>query len=126
MAKVINNTSSLVSSPIVSNLKHMAARVKTLTFDNGKEFTGNAYIYEQLQRTTYFGRLFASWEQGSNENFNGLLRQYISKKRTMSMVTDEEIKMIQNGTNSTPRKRLGFKIAKELIHQLLKRVTVRT
>ena len=80
MSKVVNKTSDLVSSAIVDKLKPLAARVKTLTFDNGKEFAGHGQINEQLQSTAYFARSFAIWELGSNENLNGLLRQYVPKK----------------------------------------------
>jgi len=125
MAKVSNKTSELVSSAIVDKLQPLAARVKTLTFDNGKEFARHAYIDEKLQSTAYFARPFASWERGSNENLNGLLRQYVPKKRAMSTVTDEEIRMIQNRLNNRPRKRLGFKTPAEVFHQSLKRVALR-
>ncbi len=80
MAKVTYKTSALVSSAIVDKLQPLAARLKTLTFDKGKEFAGHAYIDEQLLSTAYFARPFTSWERGSNENFKGLLRQYIPKK----------------------------------------------
>jgi IS30 family transposase len=126
MAKVSNKTSAAVGSAIVGELQPLAARVKTLTFDNGKEFAGHAYIDEKLQSTAYFARPFASWERGSNENLNGLLRQYIPKKRSMSTVSDEEIRMIQNRLNNRPRKRLGFKTPAEVFHQSLKRVALRT
>jgi len=126
MAKVEKKTSELVSSAIVDKLQPLAARVKTLTFDNGKEFAGHAHIDQQLQSTAYFARPFASWERGSNENLNGLLRQYVPKKRAMSTVTDEEIRMIQNRLNNRPRKRLGFKTPAEVFHQSLERVALRT
>ena len=126
MAKVEKKTSELVSSAIVDKLQPLAARVKTLTFDNGKEFAGHAHIDQQLQSTAYFARPFASWERGSNENLNGLLRQYVPKKRAMSTVTDKEIRMIQNRLNNRPRKRLGFKTPAEVFHQSLKRVALRT
>jgi IS30 family transposase len=100
-------------------------RVKRLTFDNGKEFTGHAYIDQQLQSMAYFARPFTSWERGSNENLNGLLRQYVSKKRAMSTVSDAEIRMIQNRLNNRPRKRLGFKTPVKVFHQSLKRVVLR-
>ncbi len=95
MAKVSNKTSELVGSAIVVKLKPMAARVKMQTFDNGKEFAGHAHIDQQLQSTAYFARPFASWERGSNENLNGLLRQYVPKTRAIYIVTDEEIRMIK-------------------------------
>jgi IS30 family transposase len=110
----------------VSNLKPFAIRVKTLTYDNGKEFAGHSLIDQELNSTAYFARPFASWERGSNENLNGLLRQYIPKKRAMSTVSDEEIRMIQNRLNNRPRKRLGFKTPAEVFHQSLKRVALRT
>jgi len=55
-----------------------------------------------------------------------LLRQYIPKKRAMSTVSDEEIRMIQNRLNNRPRKRLGFKTPAEVFHQSLNRVALRT
>ena len=103
----------------------ISARVKTLTYDNGKEFCGHAKIDDALNSTGYFARPFASWERGSNENFNGLLGQYVPKKRLMETVTDEEIKMIENRLNNRPRKRLGFKTPVEVFHQSLSRVALR-
>lgn len=97
-----------------------------MTFDNGKEFAEHQRIDKELQSTTYFADPFASWQRGSNENFNGLLRQYIPKKRPLSTVTQEEIKMIQQQLNNRPRKRLGFKTPNEVFTQSLKRVALRT
>jgi IS30 family transposase len=78
----------------------------------------------ELNSTAYFARPFASWERGSNENLNGLLRQYIPMKLAMSTVSDEEIRMIQNRLNNRPRKRLGFKTPAVVFHQSLKRVAL--
>ncbi len=100
IAQVPNKTSELVSSATVSNLEPFAIRVKTLTYENGKEFAAHGLIDKQFNSTTYFARPFASCELGSNENLNGLLRQYIPKKRAMSPVSDEEIRMIQNRLNN--------------------------
>lgn len=125
IAKVQNKTADLVSEAIVNRLKPFGSKVKTLTFDNGKEFCGHAMIDEALGSTSYFARPFASWERGSNENFNGLLRQYVPKKRSMESITDEEIKMIENRLNNRPRKRLGFRTPAEVFHQSLSRVALR-
>jgi IS30 family transposase len=116
----------VVSSAIVQGLQPFAARVKTLTYENGKEFAAYIQIDQALNSTSYFAGPFASWEQGSNENFNGLLRQYVPKKRWMNTVGEEEITMMQNILNNRPKKRLGFKIPSELFHQSLKRVTLPT
>jgi len=118
-------TADLVGVAIIEALNPLKARVKTLTYDNGKEFSGHARIDEALGSTGYFARPFASWERGSNENFNGLLRQYVPKKRQMANITDEEIKMIENRLNNRPRKRLGFRTPAEVFHQSLSRVTLR-
>ena len=124
-AKVENKTADLVGEAIVNRLKQFGSKVKTLTFDNGKEFCGHAKIDEALGSTSYFARPFASWERGSNENFNGLLRQYVPKKRSMESITDEEIRMIENRLNNRPRKRLGFRTPSEVFHQSLSRVALR-
>ena len=125
MAKVSNKTADLVGQAIIKALTPFEARVKTLTYDNGKEFCGHALIDEALNSTGYFARPFASWERGTNENFNGLLRQYVPKKRPMKNINDEEIKMIENRLNNRPRKRLGFRTPAEVFHQSLSRVALR-
>jgi IS30 family transposase len=56
-------------------------------------------VDDALNSTAYFADPFASWQRGSNENFDGLLRQYIPKKRPLSTVTSEELKMIQDRIN---------------------------
>lgn len=123
--KVAHKSAELVSGAIVELLKPFAARVKTLTFDNGKEFSGHEKIDQELGSTSFFARPYASWERGSNENFNGLLRQYIPKKRSMEDVTDEEISMIEERLNNRPRKRLGFKTPSEVFYQSFNRVALR-
>jgi IS30 family transposase len=80
LAKVKNKTSGLVSSAIMTKLKHLAPLVKPLTFDIGKEFAKHSRIDIALQSTTYFADPFASWQGGSNENFNDLKRLYNLKK----------------------------------------------
>lgn len=125
IAKVQNKTAKLVSKSIVKLLEPYKAKVKTLTYDNGKEFAKHAWVDKKLSSTGYFARPYCSWQRGSNENFNGLLRQYVPKKRLMSTVTDEEITMIQNRLNYRPRKRLGFKTPHEVFHQSLNRVALR-
>ena len=125
LAKVKNKTSDLVSAAIISKLSPLAPLVKTMTFDNGKEFAGHSTIDTALNSTTYFADPFASWQRGSNENFNGLLRQYIPKKRALSTVTDKELRMIQDQLNNRPRKRLGFKTPSEVFTQSLNRVALR-
>ena len=126
LMKVNHKTSELVSSAVIKKLEPIRDRVKTITFDNGKEFAEHARIDEALGSKTYFADPFSSWQRGSNENFNRLLRQYIPKKRPLSTVTDEELKMIERRLNNRPRKRLGFKTPNQVFHESLNRVALHT
>ena len=125
LAKVDRKTSELVSSAIISRLRSVHSLVLTITYDNGKEFAEHARIDRALCSTSYFADPFASWQRGSNENLNGLVRQYIPKKQPLSSVTEEELAFIENRLNNRPRKRLGFKTPKELFTQELNRVALR-
>jgi len=116
----------LVAQAIEQRLKPYLSLAKTLTQDNGKEFSQHQEIDQALGQQTYFADPYSSWQRGSNENFNGLLRQYVPKKRALSTVSQEELTMIENRLNHRPRKRLGFKTPYEVFHASLKRVAVRT
>jgi len=81
----------------------------TITFDNGTEF----HDYEELERrfevTCYFATPYHSWERGSNENLNGLIRQYLPKGRCLRNITQADCNEIAKALNTRPRKRHGFK-----------------
>jgi IS30 family transposase len=126
LMKVSHKTSKQVADAVIKKLRSVHARVKTITFDNGKEFAEHARIDKALGSTTYFADPFSSWQRGSNENLNGLLRQYIPKKRPLSTVTDEELRMIEHRLNNRPRKRLGFKTPNQVFHESLNRVALHT
>jgi IS30 family transposase len=87
-----------------------------LTVDNGKEFADHQAIDQTLGIKTFFADPYCSWLRGSNEKFNGLLRQYIPNKRRMETVTEKELTMIQNRLNHRPRKRRGFKTPHEVFY----------
>jgi len=103
----------------VRNLKRFTVRGKTLSYDTGKEFPAYGLIDQRFNSTANFSRLFASKERGSNEKLNGLMSKHIAKKRAMSIVSDEEIRIIQNRLNNRPRKRLGFKKPAEVYRQFI-------
>ena len=81
---------------------------KTITFDNGTEFHDYARLEQRFPVTIYFATPYHSWERGSNENFNGLLRQYLPKGTCMSTVTQAQCNHIADDLNHRPRKRFGF------------------
>ena len=86
--------------------------------DNGTEFHDNA----QLERTTgvafYFATPHHSWERGTNENTNGLIRQYVPKGTSMAKLTQQRCNAIARALNNRPRKRLGFKTPKECLNEI--------
>jgi IS30 family transposase len=126
LAKVGNKTAHLVSSAIIDRLKPIAMKVQTLTFDNGKEFSDHAKIDSALGSISYFADPYSSWQRGSNENLNGLIRQYIPKSRPLSTVSDKELARIESLLNNRPRKRLGFKTPHEVFTPSMYTVALRT
>jgi len=125
LAKVENKTADLVSTAIIKRLKPIAKRVRTLTYDNGKEFSDHATIDKALGSTAYFADPYSSWQRGSNENLNGLIRQYIPKSRPLATVTDAELANIERLLNNRPRKRLGYRTPHEIFTKSLSRVALR-
>ena len=125
LAKVPKKTAYLVSNAIIDRLKPIAGHVRTLTYDNGKEFADHATIDEALGSISYFADPYSSWQRGSNENLNGLIRQYIPKSRPLSTVSDAELAKIESLLNNRPRKRLGYKTPHEVFTQSINRVALR-
>lgn len=83
--------------------------VKTITFDNGKEFTQHEKIAEAAECETFFAKPYHSWERGQNENANGLLRQYFPKKMKLHDVSMDQVATAIDKLNNRPRKCLNFK-----------------
>lgn len=81
---------------------------KTLTLDNGTEFHDYKILEQRFPVTVYFATPYHSWERGSNENLNGLLRQYLPKGTCLRNLTQARCEHIANDLNSRPRKRYGF------------------
>jgi transposase, IS30 family len=89
-------------------LAPLAARVHTITVDNGKEFCEHELIAAGLQARLYFAHPYSSWERGLNENTNGLVRQYFPKKYEFAKITDQDLQQVEDLLNSRPRKTLGY------------------
>ena len=89
---------------------------KTLTVDNGKEFAA----FKKLERKTgfdvYFADPYSSWQRGTNENTNGLLRQYFPKGCDLSRVTDQMLAEAVRKLNHRPRKCLGYRTPHEVFN----------
>lgn len=108
MEKIERRTAAATEKAIVRMLQPYNLQTRTITFDNGSEFTNHQEIARQLQADVYFAHPYASWERGTNENTNGLIRQYFPKGSDFSTITDEQIIFIKERLNNRPRKCLDF------------------
>lgn len=108
LEKLDNKTSLSVCSKTIDTLIPRVQKVCTITSDNGTEFTDHEMIANKLEIDYYFADPYASYERGSIENLNGLVRQYIPKGTSFMDIQNTEIKEIQDKLNNRPRKILGF------------------
>ena len=107
--KVERKTAKAVSQAMIQLLKPYKNKVRTITSDNGREFAGHEDIAKKLKADFYFAHPYASWERGTNENTNGLIRQYFPKNRDFTTITQKEINFAMERLNNRPRKRLGYR-----------------
>jgi transposase, IS30 family len=103
-------------------------KFKSITFDNGVEFLDwkSLEVSDRVlgeQRTiTYFAHAYSSWERGTNENQNRMIRRFIPKGTDIADIDEEEIKRIQDWMNNYPRKILGYKTANEVAKVYIDRI----
>ena len=107
LRKVLSKQAELVAQAII-DLLNWVEHLKTITADNGKEFSNHLHISRQLCIDFFFAHPYASWERGTNENTNGLIRQYLPKSRSLKTLTTQEELMIMDRLNLRPRKCLDF------------------
>ena len=92
---------------------------KSATTDRGKEFACHAKITEQLGINVYFADAYAPWQRGSNENGNGLLREFYPKQTDLAKITQDELRQKLELINNRPRKCLGWKTPIEVfLHEV--------
>jgi IS30 family transposase len=106
-------TTAEVNRRTIQLIRSQPRPVRTITADNGTEF----HQYNTVERATharfYFAAPYHSWERGTNENTNGLLRQYLPKRSCMATLTQQQCNSIARHLNRRPRKRLGYRTPEE-------------
>lgn len=107
MGKVETRDAEMVRLKLSEMLDEIRPYIKSITADNGKEFAAHQFFTEQYC-DFYFADPYSPWQRGSNENLNGLVRQYIPKSTDFSLVSEKKIKEIENKLNQRPRKRFEF------------------
>lgn len=113
-----DGTSEVTKDVVVERLGTLPKEFrKTVTSDNGSE----NFAYDEVMKTLglewYFAHPYHSWERGTNENTNGLIRWYLPKGTDFATIPDETIKSIEDALNNRPRKRLGWKTPLEAFNE---------
>lgn len=110
-----SKTSSATCDAVRTRLEFLPDRFKkTLTLDNGTENSNWKRIQKETKMKCFYAHPYSSWERGSNENANGLLRDYFPKKTDFSMISRELLATVEYKLNTRPRKRLGWKTPLEV------------
>lgn len=110
--KLKSRTSAQVNAELIEALKDK--QLESITPDRGKEFAGHAKITAALGVEFYFPEPHHPWDRGTNENTNGLLREYYPKGYDLGKVTQEELQEVVADLNTRPRKKLGYRTPAEV------------
>lgn len=102
-----------VNKALIREVRSGRVKLKSLTLDNGTEFHGFRELEEKLGIEVYFAQPYHSWERGTNENTNGLIRQYLPKGSCFKQLTQRRCNEIEKELNDRPRKVLGFSTPNE-------------
>ena len=112
--KIHDKSAKTVTEAVIKALKPFESKTHTITFDNGKEFSGHKEIAKSLKADVYFAKPYASYERGLSENTNGLIRQWAPKKTDFRELPDDFFDKVQDALNHRPRKTLNYKTPSEI------------
>ena len=118
MAKINQKTAELVSQNTINLLSQYPKSLRrTLTQDNGTEHAGHKAVTESIGTKCYFANPYHSWERGTNEQTNGLIRQYFPKGTDFATISETEIKKVEYLLNNRPRKVLNYCTPQEVFNR---------
>lgn len=113
--KVKDKSAPTVTAAILEAMKKLPPdKIQTMTFDNGREFAGFKELEQGLGMQSYFAHPYHSWERGTNENTNGLLRQFFPKGMDFTQITEPELDRMLALLNNRPRKCLNYRTPTEV------------
>ena len=117
LGKLRRRNVAALNARLIEFIAAHPALFKTITADNGSEFHG----FDDVERVTgvpiYFATPYHSWERGTNENTNGLIRQYLPKRTSMKQLTQARCNAIASSLNNRPRKRHAFRTPLERLSE---------
>ena len=112
--KLDNRRSETVTTQIRDALLKLPKKLRgSITYDNGSEMANHKWLTQQTGATVYFAHPHSSWERGTNENTNGIIRRFLPKQTDFHAVTFDELLAIQHKINNRPRKVLGYRTPAE-------------
>ena len=112
-----------MAKTVISLLKKIPRGIiKTLTFDNGKEFAKFKEIERQTGVKVYFAKPYHAWERGTNENRNGVVRKVLPKRSSFENLTEEKLAKIDYMLNDRPMKCLNWRTPREAFEGILSRI----
>jgi len=115
--KVPSKHSDGVITAIIAALEELPVTwARTITFDNGTEFYQHQRITDELGIKTYFADPYAAYQRGTNENTNGLLRQYLPKGTSFEKLSQRQLDIIVEEINNRPRRNLGYRTPCEIFN----------
>jgi IS30 family transposase len=117
LGKLRDRSSHGMTRRLCSLIRRIPDRFHTVTADNGTEFHDYASVEVRTGATFYFATPYHSWERGSNENLNGLLRQYLPKRSNLAGLNQGRCDAIAHRLNTRPRKRLGYRTPEESFYE---------
>jgi len=115
MKKLTARNKHQAAQALSQSIAQLRGRVKTITLDNGTEFHDYLRVEQRHEVPFYFATPYHSWERGTNENTNGLIRQYLPKGMCLRHITQADCTRIAKELNNRPRDRLGFKTPSEVL-----------
>lgn len=118
IVKLENRKSKTVTLAFSNKIKNMNSTFKkSLTYDNGIEMANHKWFTENTGMTVYFAHPYSSWERGTNENTNGLIRRFFPKGTDFNKISEEQIREVENKLNNRPRKIINYMTPFEFIEQ---------
>lgn len=110
ITKIKDSTAAETARAVIRRLQPLPLKLRqTMTVDNGHENANHEQTAKDLDLKIYFAHPYHSWERGTNENTNGLIRWYLPKRTDFATISDERIREIEHRLNTRPRKRLGWR-----------------
>ena len=126
ISKTRNRTAEEKSRVLIRRFKSLPPEARrTMTYDNGKEAVSHETVTARVGMKFYFAKTYSSWQRGTNENRNGLVRFYLPRDTDLDKLTLRQIRRVENLINNRPVKLLGYKTPNEVFAQEMNKLKLK-